>query len=487
MPVTALPSEYGIGTLGKEAYRFADFLKESDQKYWQVLPVCPTSYGDSPYQSFSAFAGNPYLIDLETLIEEGLLTEEEVKENDWGEDKEKVDYKKIFDSRFVVLRKAYERFIVNEPADFAAFRKDNAEYLEDYCFYMALKFRFGQLEWLKWDDDIRLRKPKAVEKYKKELKDDISFWWFVQYKFFEQWNRLKNYVNSLGIEIIGDIPIYVALDSADTWAQSEQFYLDENKHPIDVAGVPPDYFSADGQLWGNPLYNWEKMKADGFVWWKRRMSFSARLYDVIRIDHFIGVVRYYAIPADSDTAINGEYREGPGIYLIEAINEAVGESRIIAEDLGVSLKSVQRLLKQVGYPGMRVLVFGFGSDAKNTFLPHHYEQNCVVYGGTHDNDTLVGYFAQQKPKQLKFIKDYLNVKRRSELPWAAIKAGYASVGDTVIFQMQDYLGLDNRARINYPSTVGGNWEWRAKKDYVNSELAEKISRLAEIYDRQPRR
>lgn len=483
MPVTALPSPYGIGTLGKEAYRFADFLKASGQKYWQVLPVCPTSFGDSPYQSFSAFAGNPYLIDLDTLIDEGLLKNDEVQSIDWGENEEKVDYKKIFDSRFVVLKKAFDRFIKKDINSFEIFKREKEAFLDDYCFYMALKFRFGQKEWLLWDDDIRLRIPAAVSQYRKELKEEIEFWWFVQYKFFEQWNKLKSYVNSLGIEIIGDIPIYVALDSADTWAQGDQFQLDGDRHPIDVAGVPPDYFSATGQLWGNPLYDWDKMKKDGFAWWKKRMSFSARLYDVIRIDHFIGIVRYYAIPAESESAINGEYREGPGIDLIEAINEAVGKTKIIAEDLGVSLKSVQRVLRQVGYPGMRILVFGFDSDAKNTYLPHHYEQNCVVYGGTHDNDTLVGYFAKQKPKQLRFIKDYLNVKRRSELPWAAIKAGYASVGDTVIFQMQDYLGLDNRARINYPSTVGGNWEWRAMPDYLTDELAARISRLVEIYDR----
>ncbi len=482
MPITSLPSEYGIGTLGKEAYRFADFLAESGQKYWQVLPVGPTSYGDSPYQSFSAFAGNPYFIDLETLIDEGLLTKKDVEKEDWGSDIEKVDYAKIFESRFNVLRVAYSKQDKND-AGFALFKKENKEALGDYCFYMALKFEFDNKSWLEWDEPVRMREKSAMEKYKKLLADEIDFWWFLQYKFYEQWNKLRSYVNNIGVQIIGDIPIYVAMDSADTWANPEQFQLDKRKRPTAVAGVPPDYFSATGQLWGNPLYDWDYMKEDNFSWWKKRMSFSAKLYDIIRIDHFIGIVRYYSIPADSETAMIGEYKEGPGIDLIEAINEAIGDSRIIAEDLGVSLKPVQTLLKKIGYPGMKVLVFGFDSDAKNVFLPHHFEANYVAYGGTHDNDTLVGYFAKQKPKQLRFIKDYLNVKRTCDMPKAAIKLGYSSVADTVIFQMQDYLELDNKARINYPSTVGGNWEWRAKPDYLSAELAERIKRLTVIYDR----
>lgn len=482
MPISSLPSEYGIGTLGKEAYRFADFLAESGQKYWQVLPVGPTSYGDSPYQSFSAFAGNPYFIDFNTLIDEGLLSKKDVEGYDWGDNAEKADYAKIYESRFKVLKKAYANQNKN-AADFIAFKNENKDALEDYCFYMALKIEFDNKSWLEWEEPIRMREEAAVENYKKALADEIDFWWFAQFKFYEQWNKLRNYVNNIGVQIIGDIPIYVAMDSADTWANPEQFQLDYRKRPTAVAGVPPDYFSATGQLWGNPLYNWEFMQEDGFKWWRKRMTFSAKLYDIIRIDHFIGIVRYYSIPAESETAMNGEYKEGPGIHLIEAINESIGGSKIIAEDLGVALKPVQQLLKKIGYPGMKVLVFGFDSDAKNVFLPHHYEANYVCYGGTHDNDTLVGYFEKQKPKQLKFIKNYLNVKRTCDLPKAAIKLGYASVADTVIFQMQDYLELGNEARINYPSTVGGNWEWRAKSDYLTAELAKRIKELTVTYDR----
>lgn len=482
MPISSLPSPYGIGTMGKEAYRFADFLAAAGQKYWQVLPVGPTSYGDSPYQSFSAFAGNPYFIDLDTLIDEGLLTKADVSCEDWGDNEEKADYAKIYEARFKVLKKAYARQDKGSAA-FLSFKEENREALEDYCFYMALKIKFDNKPWLEWDEPIRMREQEAVNSYKKALADEIDFWWFTQYKFYEQWNKLRNYVNNMGVQIIGDIPIYVAMDSADTWAFPEQFRLDERKRPTAVAGVPPDYFSATGQLWGNPLYNWDFMREDGFKWWKKRMTFSAKLYDIIRIDHFIGIVRYYSIPTGSETAMNGQYFEGPGIHLIEAINEAIGDSRIIAEDLGVALKPVQQLLKKVGYPGMKVLVFGFDSDAKNVFLPHHYEANYVCYGGTHDNDTLVGYFAKQKPKQLRFIKDYLNVKRTCDMPKAAIKLGYASVADTVIFQMQDYLELGNEARINYPSTVGGNWEWRAKADYLTDELAERIKKLTVTYDR----
>lgn len=483
MPVSSLPSNYGIGTLGKDAFKFVDFLKAAGQTYWQVLPVCPTSYGDSPYQSFSTFAGNPYFIDIDLLIDEGLLTKSEADSYDFGSDKEAVDYGKLFESRFELLKRAFSRSSHKEEQEYIFFHKEYAENLDDYCFFMSLKFYFDNLPWTQWDDDIRLRKPKALLKYREALAEDIDFWWFLQYKFFSQWNKLKEYANSLGIEIVGDLPIYVAMDSADTWTDYTQFLLDYDRKPIDVAGVPPDYFSATGQLWGNPLYDWDKMEQNNFAWWKRRMSFCANLYDIIRIDHFIGFVRYYAIPAEDDTAMGGEYREGPGIKLLDAIGEVIGSKKIIAEDLGVVPPAVVRLLAKTGYPGMKVLMFGLDENPENSFLPHNYERNCVVYGGTHDNDTLRGYYDARPPRKLRHTMEYLNVKRKKDLVWATIKAGFMSVADTVIFQMQDYLELPSKARMNYPSTLGGNWEWRSLREDFSDELAQRILTTTKTYAR----
>ncbi len=485
LPVTSLPSPYGIGTLGKAAYEFVDFLKKAKQKYWQVLPIGPTSYGDSPYQSFSAFAGNPYFIDLDILVEEGLLNYDEIESHDWGDNPAKVDYAKIYESRFVVLRKAYERSDYRSLPEYAAFCEENVFWLDDYSFYMALKWHFDSHEWQLWDEDIRMREPEAVEAYREELADDIDFWKFVQYKFFEQWNALKDYANENGIKIIGDIPIYVSMDSADTWLHSDLFQLDERKNPVRVAGVPPDNFSATGQLWGNPLYDWDAMEKDDFSWWKQRMSASAKIYDVIRIDHFIGVVKYYSIPAGSETAIDGKWIPGPGAKLVNAINSVLGDSLVIAEDLGVTNDKVIALLKKSGYPGMKVLQFGFDSDSQNVFLPHNITENFVVYGGTHDNETLVGYFCDDDKdiEELRYTVDYLNCETIDNIPDAIIRVGFMSCAHTVIYQLQDYLGLDNSARMNFPSTLGGNWEWRASKAQMSDKLAERIARLVEIYGR----
>ena len=485
LPITSLPSPYGIGTLGKAAYEFVDFLKEAQQRYWQVLPIGPTSYGDSPYQSFSAFAGNPYFIDLDTLVEEGLLQYDEINAHDWGWDATKVDYAKIYESRFIVLRKAYERSGHKDTPEYKAFCDDNTFWLDDYSFFMALKFYFGSRGWSDWDDDIRLRKPKAVKEYKEKLADDIDFWKFLQFKFFEQWNKLKAYANENGIKIIGDIPIYVAMDSADTWVHGDMFQLDEDMRPIKVAGVPPDNFSADGQLWGNPLYDWDAMEEADFAWWKERMRASAKIYDVIRIDHFIGIVKYYSIPAESETAATGKWMPGPGAKLTNAINSVLGDSLVIAEDLGVSNDKVIALLKKTGYPGMKVLQFGFDSDSTNVFLPHNITENFVVYGGTHDNETLVGYYCDDNKdiEDLRYAVEYLHCETISDIPEAIIRVGFMSCAHTVIYQLQDYLGLDNSARMNFPSTLGGNWEWRATKAQMSDKLAERIAKLVEIYGR----
>ena len=485
LPVASLPSSFGIGTFGREAYRFVDFLKASGQRYWQVLPLGPTSYGDSPYQSFSAFAGNPYFIDLETLVGEGLLTREEVCTPDWGSNPADVDYAKIYQSRFTVLQKAFSRSRHYPTEEYRKFCSRNQDWLEDYGLYMAVKMHFDAHEWLKWPQDIRTGESVAVDHYRNVLQDDIDFWKFCQFQFYRQWGKLKSYANDHGIQIIGDIPIYVSLDSADVWRHPDLFQLDENRRPIAVSGVPPDYFSPTGQLWSNPLYNWNEMENDGFTWWKNRMAFSAKVYDVVRIDHFIGIARYYAIPYGDLTAEKGEWRQGPGEALVCAIHSVMGNSRIIVEDLGCVVPEVERLRDAAGYPGMKVLEFAFDSGNGNTNLPCHYVQNCVAYGGTHDNETLVGFFQHQPSAVLRFAKDYLNVKRKEDLPEACIRAVYASTADTVVLQMQDWLGLGNEARTNCPSTVGTNWRWRLLPGQLTETLSAGMHDLCRLYARLP--
>ena len=483
LPISSLPSNYGIGTLGKAAYDFIDFLKDSGQRYWQILPVGATSYGDSPYQSFSAFAGNPYFIDLDMLIDEGLLSEADVKSVNWGDDAQKVDYPALFENRFSVLKKAFSTEDLSQSEEYKEFCVKNSDWLEDYSLYMSLKYYFGQLSWLEWEDDIRLRKPEAISKYRKLLKNEIDFWNFVQFKFFQQWDKLRDYAHSNGVLIIGDIPIYIAMDSADTWSNGSQFMLDEDMRPVKVAGVPPDCFSEDGQLWGNPLYRWDVMEEDGFAWWKRRISFSSTIYDVIRIDHFIGTTRYYAIDAGSENARNGQWLAGPAMKLIDAIDAARGDTKIIAEDLGLVVPEVRRTQKRAGYPGMKVLQFAFGSGADNAFLPHNHSENFVIYTGTHDNDTTVGYVEKMRRKELKFTKSYLGVKRRRGITAAMVRAAYMSVAHTAIIPIQDILELGSQARINTPSTLGGNWEWRLDKKLVDEKVADRLKNMTVTYGR----
>ena len=465
MPISSLPAPYGIGTFGKSAYEFADSLKRARQSYWQVLPLGPTSYGDSPYQSFSAFAGNPYFIDLDTLLEEELLTKEEIDACYWLDSEEEVKYDAVYYYRFPLLKKAYERSRHGETEEYRAFCAKNSHWLDDYALYMALKGHFGNKEWMKWEEPIRLRKPEAVKRYEELLREEIGYWKFLQFKFYEQWEQLKNYVNGLGISIIGDIPIYVALDSADVWTHPELFQLDpDTLTPLRVAGVPPDAFSDDGQLWGNPLYDWDKIEETGFAWWKDRMRASARLYDVVRIDHFIGVVQYYSIPYGAEDGKTGEWKQGPGKKLTDAINEAAGDAKIIAEDLGIFCPAVKELLRETGYPGMKIIEIAFSGDRFNEHLPHCYEPNSVVYGGTHDNETLVGYFKPEARQwwELQYIADYLGAAHHEEVPDKVFRAAYGSVASVAVFQMQDVLGLGNEARMNTPGTVGGNWKWRMK-------------------------
>lgn len=485
LSITSLSSPYGIGTLGDATYKFIDLLVDLRQKYWQVLPLGPTSFGDSPYQSFSAFAGNPYLIDLDILVKEKLLKREEVNSFNWGSDRSDVDYAALYENRFLILQTAYTRFLGSgKKEEYIKFKEVNSFWLEDYSFFMALKTFSDNKEWMQWEEKLRNRDKETMAEYKEKLSEQIDFWKFCQYKFFEQWNKMKKYANTRGIQIIGDIPLYVAQDSADVWAGREQFLLEKDGTPYVVAGCPPDAFSEDGQRWGNPIYDWDYMEKDNFSWWKKRMSANAALYDVIRIDHFIGVVRYYSIPAKEMTAKKGKWNKGPGKKLTDAIESAVGNSRIIAEDLGAVVPGVRKLMAKTGWPGMKILLFAFDGSTANEHLPHNYQdKNCVVYAGTHDNDTVVGYFRDKTEYELAYLYEYLNITSKEEIPDAFIRAAYSSIADVVILQMQDILKLGNEARMNLPSTVGQNWRWRVEDDALSEERRAWIRTMATIYRR----
>lgn len=482
MPVFSLPSPYGIGTFGKSAYAFADSLHRAGQKYWQILPLGPTGYGDSPYQSFSTFAGNPYLIDLDLLCEDGLLTGAECRAASWGENPEQVDYAALSRARLPLLKQAFGRFDP-EDAGFLAFRQETP-WLSNYALYMAVKQQYGQRPWQEWDEDIRLRRPEAMARFQASCAEEIAFTCFVQYLFFRQWNRLKQYVNGLGIRIIGDLPIYVALDSADAWAHPELFQMDGDCRPVRVAGCPPDAFSATGQLWGNPLYDWPRHAETGYAWWIERIRSAFSLYDTVRIDHFRGFDEYYAIPWGDPTAEFGRWEPGPGYDFFRAVQQKLGRLDIIAEDLGFLTPSVHRLLRRSRYPGMKVLQFAFDSREESDYLPHNYDKNCVVYTGTHDNDTLAGWYREISRADRAFARRYLNLGRKSCYNWDFIRAAYASTAGLAIIPMQDFLELGSEARINIPSTLGGNnWKWRMQEGAFSDALAERIAALARLYSR----
>lgn len=485
LPISSLPSKYGIGSFSKEAYEFVDILEKANQKTWQILPLGPTGYGDSPYQSFSTFAGNPYFIDLDKLIEEKLLTQEECDSYDWGKNDEYIDYEKIYLSRFKILKKAYKRSKIEHNKKFQAYCKYNKWWLDDYALYMAIKDSLGGISWLEWDDKLKLRDKKTLLKYSKKLEEEITFYKYIQYLFSDQWHKLKEYANKKGISIVGDIPIYVALDSADTWANPELFQFDKNLNPIAVAGCPPDSFSEDGQLWGNPLYDWEYHKYTHYKWWIKRIKYCYNLYDIVRIDHFRGFDEYFSIPYKSKTAVNGTWEKGPGIELFKQLKQELGEVKIIAEDLGFLTDSVIKLLKDTGYPGMKVLQFAFDSREESDYLPHNYNKNCVVYTGTHDNDTIIGWYKELDTLDKQMCIDYINSRDSEEkyINWDLICLAMGSVADTCIIPVQDFLGLDESARINIPSTLGDNWKWRMKPDCFSEELIEKIKRLTKIYGR----
>ena len=486
---TSFPSPYGIGDFGKGAYDFINFLTGAGQSLWQILPLGHTGYGDSPYQAFSAFAGQPLLISPDELIKDGLLYGDDLRDYPHF-NPDHIYYGDVIPAKLRILHRSYEIF--KESADlcmlkeFDVFCEHEKDWLDDYALFMAGKDAHGGACWLEWEDDLRDPDEEIKAAWRERLADSIEYYKYIQFIFFRQWNAIRDYAHVNGIKIVGDIPIYVALDSADVWSHPELFQLDEeNLTPLKVSGVPPDAFSEDGQLWGNPLYDWEKMEQTDFAWWRSRMKASAKLYDAVRIDHFIGVVQYYAIPYGAVTAKDGEWEKGPGKKLTDALDEAAGETKIIAEDLGVFCQEVKDLLAETGYPGMKIIEFAFSGDRFNEHLPHCYDPNSVVYGGTHDNETLAGYFKPEKRQwwELQYIADYLGAAHQSEVVDRVFRAAYGSVASVAIFQMQDVLKLDNWARMNTPGTLGENWRWRLLPGQFTDERADYLSWLVDTFGR----
>lgn len=484
MPISALPSKCGIGTLGKEAFRFADFLKEAGQRCWQILPLGPTGYGDSPYSAFSTYAGNPYFVDLELLCGEGLLDESDIASIDWGSNQRKVDYGKVYEHRLMILRKAFNAGWARDRAEVAAFEEQNRSWLPDYTLFMALKRHFDMKAWTDWEDEgIRLKNPESVARYTGLLRNEIQFHTYIQYLFFKQWSALRTYVRARGIGLIGDLPIYVALDSADVWADPKCFLLDERNLPTEVAGVPPDYFSRDGQLWGNPLYNWERMKADGYGWWIRRIDAARQLYDTIRIDHFRGFESFWSVPFGAGTAKEGRWVQGPGMDFVGILKDWFADTDFIAEDLGFMTPSVKKLLAESGFPGMKVLEFAFNPREPSNYLPHTYNRRCVCYVGTHDNETIEEWRTTADPENIAHAVRYLGLNDCEGFNWGVIRGGMGSVADLFVVQMQDCLGLGADCRMNIPGTSVGNWRWRLLPGEADGLLAAKLRDYAKMYGR----
>ena len=483
MHITSLPGPYGVGSMGKQAFAFIDFLERAGQRCWQILPLNPTGYGDSPYQSCSTFAGNHYLIDLGLLAEDGLLEQSELERIEWCRREDKVDYGLLYDNRLKVLRKAFVRH--GETEDFARFRAANSDWLPDFVAYMGLKDKFGGKPWCQWPEHLRRYSPAVITEAWDYLGyEGIQFYCFVQYLFFKQWNSLRQYAHSKGVSIIGDVPIYVPLDSVEVWKNPELFQLDEDLNPTAVAGCPPDGFTADGQLWGNPLYDWDAMEAAGFEWWIRRLEAAGKLYDVIRLDHFRGLESYWAVPYGDVTARNGRWIKGPDMAFIRAVQKALPDLRMIAEDLGYLTQEVLDLRDGSGYPGMKVLEFAFDVKEPANYLPHTYTANSVVYTGTHDNMTMRQWFDTADAESLDFAVRYMRLTEEEGYVWGAIRTAYASVSDMCIVPMQDILDLGGEARMNFPGTLSdSNWTWRIKDDIISKLPAEKLLALTKLYDR----
>ena len=485
MHITSLPGQFGIGTFGKSAYEFVDFLEETKQTYWQILPLTTTSYGDSPYQSFSAVAGNLNLIDFSLLKQDGLLEESDYANVNFGENHEKVDYALLFEARRPILEKAVANTSKNSEvlAEIEKFEAENSSWLADYAEYMAIKESFGYKSFIHWDEDIKKGEETAREKYRTELQDSIRYYTVTQYFFFKQWLALKEYANEKGIKIIGDMPIYVSADSVEMWTMPELFKVDTNNEPLYVAGCPADDFSPTGQLWGNPIYDWEKHKEQGFSWWIYRVQESFKIYDVLRIDHFKGFSDFWQIDKDAENAVNGTWEAGPGIELFQKIKEQLGDLPIVAENLGFIDAKAEKLLDDSGYPGMKILQFAFpGED--NLDRPHHYTQNSVAYTGTHDNDVVNGWYEKLSESERKLVSEYLNRRDDETITEAMIRGIYSSVSDYAIVTMQDLLDKDATSRMNVPSTVGGNWEWRMIAEDLTEERKEFLRNITVRYSRE---
>ena len=482
MHITSLPGAYGVGTMGKQAFAFVDFLEEAGQSYWQILPLTPTGYGDSPYQSCSAFAGNHYLIDLDMLVEDGLLEKSEIDHIDWCRSETKADFGRLYNNRLNVLRLAYSRFRGGEAFD--SFCVENSSWLPDFALFMALKGKYQGKPWYSWEKGLKFRDPDAIWNARQELKDEIRFYSFVQFLFFRQWNALRAYAAQKGIRIIGDVPIYVPLDSVEVWSSPELFLLDQDLNPEAVAGCPPDAFSDDGQLWGNPLYRWDLLEQDGYSWWIRRLGAAGKLYDMVRLDHFRGFEAYWAVPYGDTTARNGKWIKGPGMSFINALKQQLPELDFIAEDLGFLTQEVLDLRRGSGFPGMKVLEFAFDSREPSEYLPHTYTSNSVVYTGTHDNMTMRQWFETADPEAAQYAAEYMGLTEKEGLVWGTIRTAMASVSDLCIIQMPDYLDLGGEARMNFPGTLSDcNWTWRAKDDIINKALAGRILNLTKLYGR----
>lgn len=483
MPVFSLPSPHGIGTFGAAAYEFADFLAASGQSYWQVLPLNPTGFGDSPYQCFSSAAGNPYFIDLDMLVDDGLLTADEVQKSDFGGELRRIDYGKLFSLRLPLLRLAAERNIRRNAAEVKQFSRCCSTQIYDYAVFTALKTHFGMKPWTEWNAGKAMPKQLVPAELVESQADEIRLQLSIQQLFFKQWNRLKNYVNQLGIGIIGDVPIYVALDSADCWANSRHFMLDESFVPTDVAGVPPDYFSPTGQLWGNPLYNWKIHASENYAWWAERLQCAQKLYDVVRIDHFRGFESFWAVPFGETTAENGRWLPAPGMDFVNAVKRRLPGLSFIAEDLGFLTPEVHELVKNSGFPGMSILQFGFNPDANSDYLPHRVAENRVYYTGTHDNAPIMQWFAEASESERRFAEQYLALNAAEGINWGMIRGGMCSPAGIFIAQMQDVLGLSAEGRVNTPGVAAGNWQWRMLPHECSAALAEKLREYTRMYGR----
>ena len=481
MHITSLPGPYGVGTMGKNAYAFLEFLHKSGQQSWQMLPLTPTGYGDSPYQSCSAYAGNPYLIDLDTLVRQHLLKKEELLAVDWGNDDTRVDFGKLYNGRTPILKLAYSRFRNDRALN--AFIKKNGSWLNDYALYMALKETHGFAPWFRWEEELKTRDPEALETQRQALAEPIRFYCFVQYLFFKQWTALRKKAEEYGIELIGDVPIYVPYDSVEVWKDPQLFQLDEQLTPTAVAGCPPDAFTADGQLWGNPLYRWDVMEETGYKWWIDRLAAAGKLFDVVRLDHFRGFESYWSVPYGDENARGGKWVQGPGMMFVNALKKNLPNLDFIAEDLGFLTQEVLDLRDDSGYPGMKVLEFAFDSMEPSEYRPHTYTANTVCYTGTHDNMTMRQWFEEASEEAVKVAVDYMALTKKEGYVWGTIRTAMSAVSDRAIVQMQDYLNLGGEARMNFPGKPSGNWTWRAKKGYLTGSLAARILELSQRYDR----